>query len=78
MKPSFDKTAAMKILRDGIAKGYWTLQDLDEPPPNTKANLADFRRHPMAANFKGEFPAYRNLLRESSDSEDIPEDDFIL
>jgi hypothetical protein len=41
-------------------------------------NLAEFRRHPMAANFKGEFPAYRNLLREASDSEDIAEDDFIL
>jgi len=78
MKASFDKTAAIKILRDGIAKGYWTLQDLDEPPANTKANLADFRRHPMAKNYIGEFPTYRNLLRECSDSEDIPEDDFIL
>jgi hypothetical protein len=41
-------------------------------------NLAEFRRHPMAQNYTGKFPEYRNLLREASDSEDIPEDDFIL
>jgi hypothetical protein len=78
MKPSFDQVAASKLLRDGITKGYWTLEDLDKAPPGTAMNLAEFRRHPMAANFKGKFPEYRNLLREASDSEDIPEDDFIL
>ena len=78
MNLSFEKALAMKVLRNGIAKGYWTLEDLDKAPPGTAMNLAEFRRHPMAANFKGEFPTYRNLLRECSDSEDIPEDDFIL
>jgi hypothetical protein len=78
MKKSFDLVAACKILRDGIAKGYWTLDDLDKAPPGTAMNLAEFRRHPMAKNYTGQFPEYRNLLREASDSEDIPEDDFIL
>jgi hypothetical protein len=78
MKPSFDQVAASKLLRDGITKGYWTLEDLDKAPPGTAMNLAEFRRHPMAQNYTGKFPEYRNLLREASDSEDIPEDDFIL
>jgi hypothetical protein len=78
MKPTFDHLSASKILRDGIAKGYWTLEDLDKAPPGTAMNLAEFRRHPMAQNYTGKFPEYRNLLRECSDSEDIPEDDFIL
>jgi hypothetical protein len=74
----FSETDAIKALRQGVESGRWTLEDLDKAPPGTAMNLAEFRRHPMAANFKGEFPAYRNLLREASDSEDIPEDDFIL
>jgi hypothetical protein len=78
MKLTFDHLAASKILRDGITKGYWTLEDLDCPPPGTKENLETFRRHPMAANYTGRFPSYRNLLRDNSDSENIPEDDFIL
>jgi hypothetical protein len=78
MKPTFDYLSASKILRDGIAKGYWTLEDLDKAPFGTAMNLAEFRRHPMAQNYTGKFPEYRNLLRECSDSEDIPEDDFIL
>jgi hypothetical protein len=74
----FTESDAIKALRQGVESGRWTLSDLDHAPPGTAMNLAEFRRHPMAANFKGEFPAYRNLLRECSDSEDIPEDDFIL
>jgi hypothetical protein len=75
---SFTETDAIKALRQGVESGRWTLEDLDRAPPGTAMNLAEFRRHPMAQNFKGEFPAYRNLLREASDYEDIPEDDFIL
>ena len=26
-------TSLIKLLEDGIAKGYWTLADLDKPPP---------------------------------------------
>ena len=78
MKPGFDKASAMKILRDGIKKGYWTLEDLDKAPPGTAANLAEFRRHAMAKNYIGKFPQYKNLLRDESDSEDNQQDDFIL
>ena len=78
MKLTFDQISASKILRDGIAKGYWTLEDLDNPPPGTKVNLAEFRHHPMAVNYTGRFPEYKNLLRVSDKTEEIPEDDFIL
>ncbi|BAQ93488.1 hypothetical protein [uncultured Mediterranean phage uvMED] len=30
-----DITSTIKTLRDGIAKGYWTLEDLDKPPPGS-------------------------------------------
>jgi hypothetical protein len=75
---SFTETDAVKALRQGVESGRWTLEDLDKAPPGTAMNLAEFRRHPMAQNYTGKFPEYRNLLRETSDSEDIPEDDFIL
>ena len=75
MKASFDKAAAMKILRDGVAKGYWTVEQLDNPPPGTKMLLWEWSRHPMNNNLKTEHPSYRNLLR---DAEDNQEADFIL
>lgn len=71
----FNETDAIKALRDGRDKGYWTVEQLDNPPPGTKMNLDEFRRHPMNKNYTGDFPVYKNLLR---DAEDNREDDFIL
>ena len=75
MKRTFDHAAAMKILRDGVTKGYWTAEQLDNPPPGTKMLLHEWSRHPMNKNLKTEQPSYRNLLR---DVEDNQEPDFIL
>ena len=33
MKRLYDLTSVLSTLRKGIAKGYWTLEDLDKPPP---------------------------------------------
>jgi len=33
MQPITEISAVQRKLRDGIAKGYWTLEDLDVPPP---------------------------------------------
>jgi hypothetical protein len=74
----FTEIDAIKALKQGIDSGRWTLEDLDHAPPGTAMNLAEFKRHPMNKNYTGQFPEYRNLLRDHSDSEDIPEDDFIL
>ena len=35
MNPLQDITSTIRTLRDGIAKGYWTLEDLDTPPPGS-------------------------------------------
>lgn len=75
MKRSFETASAVKILRDGIVKGYWTLEDLDNPPPGTQMNFADYRRFCAAQNYLGKEPVYKNLLR---DAEDNQQDDFIL
>jgi hypothetical protein len=75
MKRTFEITSAVKILRDGIAKGYWTLEDLDSPPPGTQMNFADYRRFCVAQGYVGKDPVYKNLLRELEDNQ---EDDYIL
>jgi len=74
----FTEIDAIKALKQGIESGRWTLEDLDQAPPGTAMNLAEFRRHPMAQNYTGKFPEYRNLLRQETDSEDNQQDDFIL
>ena len=33
MQPLYDLSTVRQTLRDGILKGYWTLEDLDTPPP---------------------------------------------
>ena len=35
MKQLQDTASTNKTQRDGIAKGYWTLEDLDTPPPGS-------------------------------------------
>ena len=75
MKRTFDTTSAVKILRDGIAKGYWTIEDLDTPSPGTQMNFADYRRFCVAQGYIGKDPVYRNILR---DAENNQKDDFIL
>lgn len=75
MKRTFDTASAVKILRDGIAKGYWTIEDLDTPSPGTQMNFAEYRKFCVAQGYIGKEPVYRNLLR---DAENNQEDDFIL
>ena len=43
MKPLYDVTTVMLTLRDGITKGYWTLEDLDVPPPGYIGTPENFR-----------------------------------
>jgi len=77
MKRTYDTFAAMALLRRGIETGYWTLEDLDNPPPGAALNYADYRRWLVAQKVTNNAPTYRNLLREQT-SENIQEDDFIL
>jgi len=75
MKRTFDTQSAVRILRDGIAKGYWTLEDLDTPSPGTQMAFADYRRYCAAQGYIGKEPVYRNLLREVEENH---KDDLIL
>ena len=61
MQKLFD-ASVLQILKDGIKKGYWTLEDLDKPPPgwtecvnNTKGNKA------FPQGYQG--VEYKNLAR---------------
>jgi len=71
----FNETDAIKALRDGVAKGYWTLKDLDNAPPGTAQNIDAYKKYLASTNYVGEIPKYRNLLREV---ENNSQDDFIL
>jgi len=75
MKKGFDTQAAIRTLRDGIRKGYWTMEDLDKPSPGTQLSFADYRRYCSSQGYVGSEPVYRNLLREVEENQ---EDDFIL
>ena len=48
MNPIYDNATIRLTLRDGVAKGYWTMEDLDIPPPG----------------FIGKPESFRNLLRD--------------
>ena len=85
MQKLFD-ASVLQILKDGIKKGYWTLGDLDKPPPgwtecisNTKGNKA------FPQGYQG--VKYQNLARvkepkpkqetiEIIDPKDLPTYDF--
>jgi len=71
----FSPHDAARVLRDGIRKGLWTLEDLDNPPPGTALTYAEYRHFLASQKFVGEAPVYKNLLR---DLEENQEDDFIL
>jgi len=58
-KLTFNPDDARRVLRQGIEKGRWTLQDLDNPPPGWLLSELDAKRIP------GFTPRpYRNLLRD--------------
>lgn len=77
MKRFFDTSSAIALLRRGITKGYWTIDDLDNPPPGAALNYDEYRRWLAAQKVIGKAPVYRNLLRDSN-YENNQEDDFIL
>jgi len=53
--------AVQKQLREGIEKGYWTLETLDRPSPGWDLNTrVDIRSHPDG--YQG--ITHRNLLRD--------------
>ena len=73
MKPAFDITSVRLTLRQGIAKGYWTMEQLDRPSPGWIENAARFRKH--HPNYQQH--EYRNPLRdEAQPPQPEPSPDF--
>ena len=70
MKRTFDPLAARDLLRRGIHKGYWTLEDLDKPPQGAELNFAEYRRFLALQKACVQAPVYRNLLRDDDESPD--------
>ena len=86
MERMFDQVSLIKTIKDGIKKGYWSLEDLDTPAPgwtecinNTKGNKA------FPQGYQG--VEYQNLARveepkpkkekiEIIDPKDLPTYDF--
>ena len=60
MEKAFDITSVRLTLRQGIAKGYWTMEQLDHPSPGWAENAKRFRLH--HPNYQQH--EYRNPLRE--------------
>ena len=60
MQRAFDFTSVRLLLRQGIAKGHWTLEDLDTPSMGFQENAKLFRLHyPKYEQYE-----YRNPLRD--------------
>ena len=86
MEKAFDLISVMKTLKDGIKKGYWTLEDLDKPSPMWKEVVDTCNGHPMyVRGYQG--VKFQNLARveepkpkqetiEIIDPKDLPTYDF--
>jgi len=46
MKRIFDKVSLVRTLKNGIKKGYWTMEQLDTPPPGWKDCVTDCEGNP--------------------------------
>mgnify|MGYP003141578111 CR=1 FL=1 len=69
MESPFDLASTIKTLRDGIAKGYWTLEDLDTESPDSRYwRKQALRNVPVSDHGTACFmKPHRNLLRENPD-----------
>ena len=62
MEQVFDRISVIRLLKDGIKKGYWTLEDLDNPSPQWKEVVNSCNGHPLyVRGYQG--VEYKNLAR---------------
>ena len=78
----FDKISLIRILKNGIKKRYWTLEQLDTPPPGWRDCITDCEGNPaFPQGYQG--VKYQNLARldapklieekvELTDPKDLP------
>ena len=64
MERMFDKISLVRTLKDGIKKGYWTMEQLDTPPPGWTQVVEDCQKNPaFPQGYQG--IQYKNLARQS-------------
>ena len=62
MERIFDQTSLIKTIKDGVKKGYWTLNDIDKPPPGWTEVVNDCKGNPLFPNgYQG--VEYQNLAK---------------
>jgi hypothetical protein len=61
MEKAFDRASIRRTLQHGVRKGYWTLEDLDQPAPGWASNLL-VDRNTFPNGYIG--IAHENLLRD--------------
>lgn len=74
----FDRGSVDLILRHGIEKGYWTMEQLDFPSPDYERNLIEARQSKFFGAFFVPAKPYVNPLRKGSTVEVVahePEQD---
>ena len=63
MERIFNQASVIKLLKNGIKKGYWTLEDLDKPSPGHQELIDTINNNPSfyPGGYKG--VKIRNLAR---------------
>lgn len=74
MKHAFDRASVLKTLRNGVEKGYWTVEDLDQPSEYTRYNFRERKKaliKSLGTNFDQgiHMPKFKNLLRDDSEQD---------
>lgn len=67
MKPAFDQSTVALTLRQGLEKGYWTLENLDTPSGGWQLCERQWRKHVL--NLNSTHRLHRNLLRNEEDAD---------
>ena len=62
MERMFDQASLIKTIKDGIKKGYWSLEDIDKPPQGWTEVVNDCKGNPLfPQGYQG--VEYKNLAR---------------
>ena len=64
MDPVYDLSTIRRLLRDGIAKGYWTEEHFDTPSLGRRMLEEDMKQHKVLELRSFQLPPHRNLLRD--------------
>jgi len=74
MERIFDQASVIKLLKDGIKKGYWTLEDLDKPSSGFQELIDTINNNPSfyPGGYKG--VKFRNLARVETPKPKPPEE----